>query len=288
MGGITGELSQSNSINNCTNSGVIIGTGKYVGGIVGFSLEFGTINRCINNGYVEGKNAEIGGIVGQANQTTIKKCINNSQITHTGIGQNYQQDVGGIVGRLFNTGKIFECINNGEIISKAYCTAGIVGQCNDVIIEKCINNGKVTSELASRPWTGGIAGVYSGGSTNSIIKNCYNTAKIIGNNDVGGISGHTINTSAKFQNCYNIGDIKGNTNVGGLIGNNENNSEGVNSYYLIDTASRDFGNKTPTDYAKDKEFITTTFVTTANTSETIWQVKTNQNKGYPILIETNE
>ena len=115
--------------------------------------------------------------------------------------------------------------------------------------------------------------------------NCYNIGQIKGTSYVGGIGGYTYYSKCEIKNCYNIGKVSGNSNLGGILGKNENSTEFVNSYYLEGTANLDSGDKTTSNCKKDKVFITSTFVTTANSEETIWKVDNAQNDGWPIFNE---
>ena len=72
---------------------------------------------------------------------------------------------------------------------------------------------------------GGIVGE----ATNTIIKNCRNSASVSGNNYVGGIVGKrtetvSTNASATITSCINYGKVEGNSAVGGLIGNISNST----------------------------------------------------------------
>lgn len=130
-----------------------------------------------------------------------------------------------------------------------------------------------------------IGGIVGDLGRSSKVYNCYNINRVTGVENVGGIAGESYNSSCELKNCYNIGKIKGTTNLGGILGKNNNSSTIVNSYYLEGTASLDEGSGTANNLAKNKEFITQDFVTTANATETIWNVEEGKNDGWPILNE---
>ena len=107
--------------------------------------------------------------------------------------------------------------------------------------------------------------------------------EIIGINYVGGIVGYTYGSACKIKNCYNVGKVNGTSVVGGIIGKNQNSTTILNSYYLNGTAEKDQGSETGNSLNKTKEFITTTFVETANAEQEIWSVNSEQNDGWPSL-----
>ena len=146
------------------------------------------------------------------------------------------------------------------------------------IIEKCYNIGDIegTSSI------GGIAGSHG---RSSKIENSYNIGNVKGETGVGGITGKSYGSAGSITNSYNIGKVQGSTEIGGIIGRNPNSLIITNAYYLTGTADKDQGNLGGTELAKDKEYISTTFLTTSNESENIWKVDENKNNGYPILVE---
>ena len=144
-------------------------------------------------------------------------------------------------------------------------------------IKKCVNMGNVDGK--NNNCVGGIAGNIAHPSNTTVISDCYNIKHINGNGNIGGLTGYS--TNLNMTNCYNAGAVQGNSKVGGLIGESSGTLTVTNSYYLTGTAASDTGNAAATEYAKDKTFLTTTFVTTAGTS--VWEVVENKNNGFPIL-----
>ena len=101
---------------------------------------------------------------------------------HVGINSITGRDyTGGIVGRVYSTGKIEHCSVTGGSI-----------------------NGNV--------WVGGVAGANQGS-----ISNCYVTGMVSGSNRVGGVAG--ANTGS-ISNCYATGAVSGTDRVGGVAGSN--------------------------------------------------------------------
>lgn len=191
-GGISGV---HGIITNCQNYGEINGENN-VGGIVGYN---GTITNCQNYGQINGK-SYVGGISGIYGAIT--NCKNYEKI-------NGENNVGGISGR---ANFINKCINFANVNSNSIA-GGIAG--NAYCMANSINNGQVVSTGNS---VGGIVGKIT--NQDGII-NCYNSAKVEGNQYIGGIIGHadfTQSDSSKIINCYGTGEIVATNYIGGILG----------------------------------------------------------------------
>ena len=307
LGGIIGRSQAHVRILQCTNNGKVIGKNN-TGGIAGESIE--KIEKCINNGEVFGENI-VGGIVG-GSFGTISGCTNSETI------EGESERVGGIVGNISESSKVEECNNSGQVIGKGKYTGGIVGVIptdsqdpsdkEPYIVSKCYNSGKIQGttytggvigtaaqyksliekcyNLGEVTGTGNVGGIAGSFGRSSRLVNCYNINKVTGTNNVGGIAGNPYSSTCEIKNCYNIGNVSsGTTNLGGILGNNSNSSTIENSYYLEGTATLDVGSGSTNSLAKNKEYITQDFVTTANATETIWKVEAGKNDGWPILNE---
>ena len=179
VGGIVG---QGVDVIDCTNTGLIYGTGYLAAGIVGDT--YGSIENCHNYGNITSTTSDVAGIVSSISSISnvsknhnIKNCTNSGTIkSETGYR------VGGICARLDKYLNIINCANTGEIIGKQE-VAGIVGRASgtgNMNIEYCYNTGKIT---ATSQYVGGIGGyIYK-----ICIKNCYNTGEIIAEESVAGI-----------------------------------------------------------------------------------------------------
>ena len=153
------------------------------------------------------------------NLSEINNCINNTTV----ISENTMNGYGtsGIVRD--NRGTISHCINNGNV-SGADLIAGIASV-NNYIIKNCINTGKITASNSGNITPYGAYGSGGIASSSGYITNCINIGDIIGQNNVGGISGIAIDLSGDgfpitMSNCINAGFIKGDTLVGGIVGKN--------------------------------------------------------------------
>lgn len=206
--GLFSTIAANGIVKNVTLSNINIAAGNFVGGIAGKC--FGTIENCIvESGSVTG-NAIVGGIVGQLPSGTpsVKKCINKADVKSVMTSGN--SFVGGIVGQSDQitvgtviTVIISQCGNEGEIYSACNFVGGIIGRSvKKSGINQCYNKGKVTGANL----VGGILGQ----SNALVLKNCYNSAEVIGTGtlmNVGGILGNSTNIDVIINNCYNVGAI---------------------------------------------------------------------------------
>ena len=167
VGGIVGAAyytaeSQTMTIENCENHGQVTGTAGVVGGIVGLSAA--DVSNCVNEEAVTGAGNDVAGIVAeQQNAGSVKNCTNNGDvhnnntasygtagivgwIRYNGAEQDYPvknvievtgntnhgavsggNDAGGIVGTVYNLGKVNDNKNFAPSLQAATFAAGIVG-----------------------------------------------------------------------------------------------------------------------------------------------------------------
>ena len=187
-----------------------------------------TINNCSFKGNVKGW-AGVGGLVGAIDAGEI--TITNSTVE--GTVQNFQNNIGGIVGLLGSTAncpatdvKIDGCSFNGTISGVSY-VGGVVGgvaapsEKNAQLGAKCeivrtCTMGEVNS---SNSYAGGLIGAAQG--IHQVITNCYSTATVsltgATGKQIGGLVG-TATDPVKISNCFASGDINTITVAGGLLG----------------------------------------------------------------------
>ena len=225
-GGIAGRTSKNcNEMQSCNNVGKVKGKGNLIGGIVGDNETI--IRDCKNSGEILGENQVVGGIAGK-NRRDIEKSENQGKVTGKGM------IVGGIAGDTDTGITIKECKNSGEIVGESNFVGGISGATGGNI-NKCYNTGKVIGNSQ-------IGGIVGGTRTesNSVITNCYNEGEVISKNgSAGGIVAFTSykDATVTLKNTYNTGKISGKTNVGGIIGYDmPTNLTMENNYYLSGTA----------------------------------------------------
>lgn len=207
------------SIENCDNSGEVLGeSASKLGGIVGY-LSIGNIVSCNNaaDGVVRGI-AELGGIVGRFNMShaRISTCSNEADIVSIGSADR-SVHIGGIVGMLGSFNAIADCRNDGAVVGNGSTVAnggigGIAGSMyTDASVTGCINTGEIDGTCLA----GGIVGYKASGT----VSDCDNSGKVDGGADgvyIGGIAGN--NVIGNIDGSTNSGAIIGKYNIGGIAG----------------------------------------------------------------------
>ena len=219
---------------------------SYVGGIAGYAK-----GQLINLLSVTDVNANVyaGGIAGymQISSSHFENLKNYGAIS----AQGATSDVGGIVGKIESTGRLFveNCQNYGTVngnsgtggIFGSYqssgsfnmngCanyadvkggdnTAGVIGYFyrNNTEDHAYINEFKNTGNVSGFNYVGGVFGYYwCVGKSN--IRGAYNDGEILGNGKyVGGISGYSDYVGAHLVDFINNGTVSGNDYCGGIFG----------------------------------------------------------------------
>ncbi|MBO5478206.1 MAG: hypothetical protein J6A04_00520 [Clostridia bacterium] len=169
--------------------------GSTTGGVTGFTSTQSLITNCsVEMGTILGS-GYVGGIVGQHYANDIIDCWNTATITSTTSSNSTGGIVGFIVGDQNEECILSNVCNLGDINGKGKEVGGIVGRIGDQ---------KIT-----------------------LMKDCYNTGKIVINtNDgnssdfsTGGLIGFAGCSIKKVENCYNKGSIETTGYAGGIIGN---------------------------------------------------------------------
>jgi Domain of unknown function (DUF4347) len=194
-----GRAGTSNTIDNCSSSGLISGysAGGIVGGYAGYTSGQVTLTNCSSSGLISGSSA--GGIVGgyagyTSGQVTLTNCSSSGLISGSSAG--------GIVG------------------GYAGYTSG------QVTLTNCSSSG-----LISGSFSGGISGTRFGYNTNQLckIENCYSTGIMTGafsGGICGAIVGYNDSTSPSYTpqvqitNCFSWGSFD--STSGGICGGGTN------------------------------------------------------------------
>ena len=289
VGGVAGQVSSgTQGVFNCSNTGTVIGLGmnkngtSQVGGIVGRLINNSTVINCINAGAVIGKGMNVGGIVG-ASSSIISQCTNTGAVTCNG------KYVGGITG--YSELTISQCTNTGMVTGNENFVGGIAGLIFGTV-EKCINSGTV-KQTGGVEGLGGIVGE-TGMNCTAKILNCYNIGTVIeeGNNitGIGGVLGYVSATGAsgEISHNYSIGEIqiKGTsaTNVGGAIGRYTTTTFVVkNNYYeknKCNVTLNTLGEGLTATEMKTQEFLNNLNL---NQNPTVWEYRSGENNGYPVI-----
>ncbi len=200
IGGIAGELSNTISFTNNTNSGQVtfrtVSNSTQIikiGGLAGNILGNIIVSNCTNDGNIllDGTTTGIiycGGIAGQSN-SNYNNCGNYSILLCNNNNSN-QKIVGGLIG-YHNSGpserNMVNCFNEGTIDAV-----------NDVNIM----------------FVGGLVG----DEQYLNIKNSYAFCNLKGNNVAGLVYGRSLFMNSDIINCYYYGDISATDNIYGLTG----------------------------------------------------------------------
>ena len=226
IGGYIGTKNIPAIVSGVEASGTVTcnGKGQSVGGLGGNARE-ATIENCTVNvnvsnpmgaGSAWDNRNMAGGIAGKTigSEVTIKNCVVRGIVEITeGTSWTY---TGGIVGWQGDAGaEIKDCEVYATVKSAGERVGGIVGHYQGGTLSGCKFYGEVNA--ASR-LAGGIAGITSSEST---IKNCLSSGKIVCKNIVGGIVGMNENTLT-IRCCESSSTIEINVNgvdgVGGVLG----------------------------------------------------------------------
>lgn len=143
---------------------------RLVGGVCGCIDTDGTVENCYNTGTVIGVSA-VGGVCGTNSFSRILNCYNTGDITGSTSGiivgsSTAEEDfIGGVCGNCYN-GIIMDCYNTGDVQGNDYI-GGLCGQMGATNrVENCYNTGKVSG-------SGNYVGGFSGGQSTNNITNCY-------------------------------------------------------------------------------------------------------------------
>jgi len=304
--GLFGWIWEAN-LSNIVLTGVNNITGnEYVGSIIGFSAG-SVIENCTSIGSVSGQ-VEVGGMIGRATGNSIVRFCYSDCIVRAD-----EYDAGGLIG-YFAISDIHNCSASGEVYGGSYI-GGFAGSCmgdafhtncresnsnsrvfgvdqvggfvgkvyQGVQLDQCYSNGVVNaSGTSSGGFAGRIASTYVLNDTIK-INNCYSITEIIGNIDVGGFAG--VSLDSEIKNCYATGKTSSSIgSCGGFI-SNQVRSIINNCYWDIESTSQ-----TVSDGGEGRNTSEMTLPYGANTYigwdfNTVWRDDVaDQNNGYPTFL----
>ncbi len=220
-GGLVGYLETSQTVNYCTATGSVSGSGGFrIGGLIGFLDGGGNLSGCIVENMTVAGNSQgscIGGLIGSVNNNagnsaTITGCsVSNSSIISA------KDSVGGLIGRIIGPHLISGCTTSVTINSGTSYIGGLIGYAmdNNITISGCHSTTDESSSKVSY-CTGGLIGYLE---TYGTITNCFSTGTLSEGNSAGGLIG--IGKNFTMNNCYS--DIEmtlsnSSVPIGGLIG----------------------------------------------------------------------
>ncbi len=166
--------------------------------------------------------AYVGALLGWSSMATIEGCSAESIVVGEG---EYAAAVGGLAGYNYKT-TMLGC-SSSSTVTGDYFVGGLVGNNNESVYSECFSSGTVTGMVEE---AGGLIGR---NYVNTIINECYSTAKVTGKSVVGGFVGY--NVSSSISNSYATGSVENSGNgisFGGFVGYNQNTSSITNCYSI--------------------------------------------------------
>lgn len=190
---------------------------SFIGGLVGCSSATVSVDDCHNTGEVIGE-WDVGGLIGYAYNLKITNSYNEGIVTATALdGKTFAGGFVGYAGGEFSN--ILNSYNNGNVSGSGLCVGGIIGEgyCDSAELINLYNTGNITSTTSGGE-VGGMIGYFN--ESKAKLENCYNMGNI--DNKAyysGGMVGNTNSNTEKWSHCYNSGNVyaKGG-NAGGIIG----------------------------------------------------------------------
>ena len=194
-------------------------------------------------------NDNYAGLFASTSGATIKNVVVDDSYfdVSASVGISSESAVGGIVGKVGSTSKIYNCVSHAVLVhrgSRGAKIGGIVGTMDggESKVVNCVNYGKITSgTIMYYCIAGGIVGHCAGEGG---IFNCVNFGPItVYDHYVGGIAGYAAKKNS-VQNCYNAGTINVESPISSsfaILGNTavSVNMVAVDCYYLSGSAMKD-------------------------------------------------
>lgn len=211
-----GYLAKTGEIKNVVLEGTVNATDEKAGGLV--ATCYGVVRDCENRATITSTSYEVGGLVGYlCIGAKIYDSVNNGNV----IGGT---KVGGIAG--FTGGNsIVENCKNMSAIEGDYSVGGIVGVASQSLrISRNVNEGSVVGKtVATGKGTGGIVGdtdknvkiTYCENKGTVTVSEGYNAGGIVG------VIGNNDTTPTVVDGCTNSGNITAGRIIGGIVANNQ-------------------------------------------------------------------
>ena len=221
VGGLVGM--SGGTITSSYATGSVATNHGNVGGLV--AKNGGTITNSYATGSVTSFSSSFstsaGGLIGMSVRATISVSYATGSVTGSGRSIN----VGGLVGRIYNGGKIRSSHATGSVTgSDQYAdVGGLVGESSASIMNSYAT-GSVTGS-GQHADVGGLVGensygdLVNGNYIDGIITNSYATGSVTGTGHsatIGGLAGKSF--IGKIANSYATGSVTGTKYVGGLVG----------------------------------------------------------------------
>ena len=222
VGGLVGYMDNNATVQDCSVSGNVTGTGTYVGGLIGYTNYACTVKNCCVTGAVTGSSDYVGGLIGYAGDaSTVKNCCVTGAVTGS---SDY---VGGLIGSMQSiyavsnsivSSTVSKCYNAATVNGSSY-VGGICGYNNGRIsLTDCYNTGAITATSKN---AGGLLGLsesytykytisysrYSGYTYGydygyTTISHSLNYGTVSGNSGTGAICGVKSGSDFTLSECY--------------------------------------------------------------------------------------
>ena len=240
VGGISGNVPEGKTLENCTNNADIIckqpkGNTTYCGGVAGYSN--GTISASHNKGAVSSHSTVttfLGGLVGYIDSKTAVAGSTNAGRIYFDCPSN-TCNMGGLASQVKSGASVNNCTNSGDVVlanpanNLACNMGGLIGINESQNVANLTNNGKVILEEFNGKSVrfvraGGVIGLHQGIAIDGAdaIKNngevIWNSAGGWSCNSficLGGVCGFT---SMNFKGCINNGKVLFNESSTGASG----------------------------------------------------------------------
>ncbi len=227
----------------------------------------GTVLKSHVTGEIDG-DERVGGLIG----------CNEGEVSgsHARVDVTGDQYVGGLVGK--NCKMILVSHATGDVTAWGNIVGGLVGENYQGTVSQSYAMGDVA---AGEGYAGGLVGRNRGGDGN--IEDSYSTGEVTGGRRVGGLVGHTTQSST-VKRSYSTGKVTGDEEVGGLLGNRLGSAVVEASFWDIDTSGQpdsaggDGVQGKSTNAMQDKS----TFTDAGWNFDDIWAI--DENISYPYLM----
>jgi|GEM_PF-664945 len=204
VGGLTGQGGGhiSNSYSDADIYAARDSSGARVGGLVGWSYYYR--DAYISDSYFLGNiksDGIAGGLIGINDGGPDTNWIRRSYSKGTITGDNFYSIVGGLIGETLGTFTIDESFSSGVISGKFNYVGGLIGQSR----QAKITNSYSTAKISGQEYVGGLVGMNII-AQDGFIKNSFSAAEISGTRRVGSILGSHFEGSSdgnlEFENIY--------------------------------------------------------------------------------------
>ena len=276
IGGLVGVNDGASFIYNSSSSATVSGIYQNIGGLVGInsglidkSFSTGTLNANYGNPSPSTISSKIGGLVGENFAGIVKSSHSTGQINIYGTGNS----VGGLIGNATLNPAVPTSESN---ITNSYSTSNI----------------NAAGNLR-------FAGGFVGNADAATIINTYAKGNITAPNGselLGGFVGNAYSSATSIINSYSTGSPPAGSgiNVAGFAGGLQNGPAIVNSFWNKEPTANSVGaltyisNNLPATAGltgKTTSEMQSLAGSLNNSSPPVWTTLSNQNSGYPVLLD---